>query len=82
MQDDNELQEINEDFNDLPPLINVGRQITMPSATECSVNNLQRNLADAIIRMVSMDELRILLACGAKVKNIVLVMSSIMHFSK
>jgi hypothetical protein len=37
----------------------------MPS--ECASNPLQRALADAIIRMVSMDELRILLACGAKV---------------
>lgn len=37
----------------------------MPS--ECAANPLQRALADAIIRMVPMDELRILLACGAKV---------------
>lgn len=36
--------------------------------TECNSHNpLQRALADAIIRMVSMDEIRILLACGAKV---------------
>lgn len=39
----------------------------MPS--ECSTNPLQRALADSIIRMVSMDELRILLACGAKVNE-------------
>lgn len=71
MQDDNELlpQIIDDEFNDLPPLIYIGRQIAMPSATECNVDSLQRNLADAIVRMVSMDELRILLACGAKVKQ-------------
>lgn len=40
----------------------------MPS--ECSANPLQRALADSIIRMVSMDDLRILLACGAKVSQI------------
>ncbi|CAO1331540.1 unnamed protein product [Diamesa serratosioi] len=39
----------------------------MPS--ECSANPLQRALADSIIRMVSMDDLRILLACGAKVNE-------------
>ncbi|XP_053665443.1 ankyrin-1-like [Anopheles marshallii] len=44
-----------------------GRIITMPA--ECAANPLQRALADAIIRMVSMDELRILLACGAKVNE-------------
>lgn len=71
---DNELPQIIDDFNDLPTLIYTGRQIIMPSATECAVDNLQRNLADAIIRMVSMDELRILLACGAKVNFIALVM--------
>jgi hypothetical protein len=70
---DNELPQIIDDFNDLPTLIYTGRQIAMPSASECAVDNLQRNLADAIIRMVSMDELRILLACGAKVKRIALV---------
>lgn len=74
MQDDNELPRNDiADNNELPPLIYIGRQIAMPSATECSVNSLQRNLADAIIRMVNMDELRILLACGAKVKCIALV---------
>lgn len=70
MEDDNELppNNLNEiNFNDLPTLIYTGRQIAMPSATDCSETNLQRNLADAIIRMVSMDELRIILACGAKV---------------
>ena len=36
---------------------------------ECAANPLQRSLADAIIRMVNMDELRILLACGAKVNE-------------
>ncbi|EDS33842.1 conserved hypothetical protein [Culex quinquefasciatus] len=36
---------------------------------ECAANPLQRSLADAIIRMVPMDELRILLACGAKVNE-------------
>lgn len=29
--------------------------------------SLQRELADSIIRMVPLDEIRILLACGAKV---------------
>jgi hypothetical protein len=52
--------------NDLPPLIYTGRSIAMPS--ECTTNPLQRSLADSIIRMVAMDELRIILACGAKVK--------------
>lgn len=37
----------------------------MPS--ECVTNPLQRALADAIIMMQPLDELRILLACGAKV---------------
>ena len=62
---DNELPHLVELNNELPPLIYTGRNITMPS--ECSTNPLQRALADSIIRMVSMDELRILLACGAKV---------------
>lgn len=35
--------------------------------TECITNPLQRELADSIIRMVPLDEIRILLACGAKV---------------
>ena len=39
----------------------------MPS--ECTANPLQRALADSIIRMVSLDELRILFACGAKVSQ-------------
>lgn len=37
--------------------------------TECATNPLQRSLADAIIRMVPLDEIRILLACGAKVNE-------------
>lgn len=36
---------------------------------ECSANPLQRSLADAIIRMLPLDEIRILLACGAKVNE-------------
>ncbi|XP_014216554.1 uncharacterized protein LOC106645248 isoform X3 [Copidosoma floridanum] len=36
----------------------------MPS--ECIANPLQRELADSIIRMQPLDEIRILLACGAK----------------
>lgn len=36
----------------------------MPS--ECIANPLQRELADAIIRLQPLDEIRILLACGAK----------------
>ncbi|XP_055599641.1 ankyrin-1-like isoform X1 [Uranotaenia lowii] len=44
-----------------------GRIIAMPA--ECAANPLQRALADAIIRMVPNDELRILLACGAKVNE-------------
>lgn len=39
--------------------------------TECIANPLQRELADSIIRMVPLDEIRILLACGAKVNNAV-----------
>jgi hypothetical protein len=34
--------------------------------TECITNPLQRELADSIIRMEPLDELRILIACGAK----------------
>lgn len=41
------------------------RILAMPS--ECVTNPLQRALADAIIMMQPLDELRILLACGAKV---------------
>lgn len=68
MEDGNELPpNLIDPNNELPPLIYTGRQITMPSATDCAVSNLQRSLADAIIRMVNMDELRIILACGAKV---------------
>ncbi|XP_077289657.1 uncharacterized protein LOC143913633 [Arctopsyche grandis] len=38
--------------------------------TECiTTNPLQRELADSIIRMVPLDEIRILLACGAKVNE-------------
>ncbi|XP_031632129.1 ankyrin-1-like isoform X2 [Contarinia nasturtii] len=39
--------------------------------TECGANILQRNLADAIILMKPLDEIRILLACGAKVNEMV-----------
>ena len=53
--------------NNPPNLIQIGRKITMPS--ECTTNPLQRALADSIIRMVSLDELRILFACGAKVRK-------------
>lgn len=37
--------------------------------TECAADPLQRSLADAIIRMQPLDEIRILLACGAKVNE-------------
>ena len=61
-----------DEFSDIPILIySSGRIIAMPS--ECSANPLQRALADSIIRMVSMDELRILLACGAKVSQIIVL---------
>lgn len=40
--------------------------------TECITNPLQRELADSIIRMVPLDEIRILLACGAKVSPLLL----------
>lgn len=33
--------------------------------TECTANPLQRELADSIIRFSSIDDLRILIACGA-----------------
>lgn len=39
----------------------------MPS--ECGADPNQRSLADAIIRMVPMDEIRIILACGGKVNE-------------
>ncbi|KAF4532018.1 hypothetical protein B566_EDAN011865 [Ephemera danica] len=41
-----------------------GKVHKMP--TECITNPLQRELADSIIRMEPLDELRILIACGAK----------------
>lgn len=53
--------------NDLPNILHSGRNIAMPS--ECTTNPLQRALADSIIRMVSLDEMRILFACGAKVSK-------------
>ncbi|XP_055541440.1 putative ankyrin repeat protein RF_0381 isoform X3 [Wyeomyia smithii] len=56
-----------------------GRVITMPA--ECAANPLQRALADAIIRMVPMDELRILLACGAKVNEQVTQGLRPMHYA-
>ncbi|XP_046382660.1 putative ankyrin repeat protein RF_0381 [Ischnura elegans] len=34
--------------------------------TECITNPLQRELADSIVRMAPLDDIRILLACGAK----------------
>ncbi|XP_017783715.1 PREDICTED: putative ankyrin repeat protein RF_0381 isoform X2 [Nicrophorus vespilloides] len=37
--------------------------------TEFITNPLQRELADSIIRMVPLDEIRIILACGAKVNE-------------
>jgi hypothetical protein len=58
--DQNESNSINHET-----IIYPARIIAMPS--ECTTNPLQRALADSIIRMVSLDELRILLACGAKV---------------
>lgn len=61
---DNEIV-VNDQYVNLPSLIYSGRKIAMPS--ECTTNPLQRALADSIIRMVSLDELRILFACGAKV---------------
>ncbi|XP_034934097.1 ankyrin repeat and SOCS box protein 13-like isoform X2 [Chelonus insularis] len=45
------------------------RSNEMPA--ECIANPLQRELADAIIRMQSLDEIRILLACGAKPNDVV-----------
>ncbi|XP_074096940.1 ankyrin repeat and SOCS box protein 16 isoform X1 [Cotesia typhae] len=45
------------------------RSNEMPA--ECIANPLQRELADSIIRMQSLDEIRILLACGAKPNEIV-----------
>lgn len=45
------------------------RFLTMP--TECAANPLQRALADSIVLMKPLDEIRILLACGAKVRVIV-----------
>lgn len=35
--------------------------------TECTANPLQRDLADSIVMMLPLDEIRLLLAGGAKV---------------
>jgi len=40
--------------------------ISLQMPTECIANPLQRELADSIIRLQPLDEIRILLACGAK----------------
>ncbi|XP_076643035.1 ankyrin repeat and SOCS box protein 16 isoform X1 [Halictus rubicundus] len=45
------------------------RLFTMP--TECIASPLQRELADSIIRLKPLDEIRILLACGAKANEAV-----------
>lgn len=37
--------------------------------TEIATNNMQRALADAIVQCASLDEIRILLACGAKIND-------------
>src|SRR5690349_7072189 len=66
--DDEELPPLIDTQTNLPISFNVGRTIAMPS--ECTTNPLQRALADSIIRMVSLDELRILFACGAKVSDL------------
>ncbi|XP_047038890.1 ankyrin-3-like isoform X1 [Helicoverpa zea] len=42
--------------------------VTMPSEVALG-KSMQRELADSIIRMVPLDEIRILLACGAKVNE-------------
>lgn len=45
---------------------------TMPTECipeQCMTDPLQRELADSIIRMVPLDDIRILLACGAKVNE-------------
>ncbi|XP_037977659.2 ankyrin-3 [Plutella xylostella] len=49
-------------------LIHDEEQAAMPSEM-VSPKSLQRELADSIIRMVPLDEIRILLACGAKVNE-------------
>jgi len=41
----------------------------MPS--ECTTKPLQRELADSIIRLAHPDDIRILIACGAKVNEVV-----------
>lgn len=66
--DDEELPPLVDSETNVPILNNSGRTIAMPS--ECTTNPLQRALADSIIRMVSLDELRILFACGAKVSEL------------
>ncbi|CAK1546492.1 unnamed protein product [Leptosia nina] len=45
----------------------IGGNVKMPS--EVTDKSLQRELADSIIRMAPLDEIRILLACGAKVNE-------------
>uniref|UniRef100_A0A1Y1LH82 Uncharacterized protein n=1 Tax=Photinus pyralis TaxID=7054 RepID=A0A1Y1LH82_PHOPY len=48
---------------------------------ECIANPLQRELADCIIRMVPLDEIRILLACGAKVSYLCLAGNIPLHYA-
>lgn len=38
------------------------------------INPLQRQLADSIVKMVPLDDIRILLATGAKVKMMIIVL--------
>lgn len=53
--------------------------VTMPSEV-ISGKSMQRELADSIIRMVPLDEIRILLACGAKVSIVCLSRGLLCHF--
>lgn len=48
------------------------RELPLPSEMRDDniENSMQRALADAIIRMQPLDEIRILLACGAKVNEL------------
>nr|XP_032525784.1 ankyrin repeat and protein kinase domain-containing protein 1-like isoform X1 [Danaus plexippus plexippus] len=50
-------------------LNNVHRQFWKMPSEVITDKSLQRELADSIIRMVPLDEIRILLACGAKVNE-------------
>lgn len=52
-------------------ILHAVRVLAMPQPSDPDVNPLQRDLADSIILMLPLDEIRILLACGAKVQTLI-----------